>query len=67
MTPLHISTWVAIRWRELRDRLIDDRGDSPVSTAIIVAIIAAAAVAVATAVALAANNWTAEIPEVGAE
>jgi hypothetical protein len=65
MTPLHISTWVAIRWRELRDRLTGDRGDSPVSTAIIVALIAAAAVAVAVAVAAAAASWTEEIPEVG--
>jgi hypothetical protein len=67
MTPLHISTWVAIRWHDLRHRLTGDRGDSPVSTAIIVAIIAAAAFAVATAVALAATNWTAEIPQVGEE
>lgn len=48
----------------LRAAAADDRGDSPVSTAIIVAILAVAAVAVATAIAVAANGWLTRIPPV---
>ena len=39
-----------------------DRGDSPVSTAIIVAVLAVAALAVATAIATIANGWLSDIP-----
>ncbi len=56
------SIWVVTRWRTLRTPAERDRGDSPVSTAVIVAIIAAGAVAVATAVIVVANDWSAAIP-----
>jgi hypothetical protein len=48
----------------LRAAVDDDRGDSPVSTAIIVALLAVAAVAVATAITAAANGWLGKIPKV---
>jgi hypothetical protein len=42
-----------------------DRGDSPVSTAIIVAVLAVAALAIATAIAAIANGWLTRIPQNG--
>jgi CHASE2 domain-containing sensor protein len=49
----------------LRSVAKGDRGDSPVSTAIIVAVLAVAALAVATAIAAIANGWLDLIPENG--
>jgi hypothetical protein len=63
MTSLHhLPQWLAARWHTINSVHERDRGESPVSTAVIVAILAAAAVAVATAIALIATNWTATIP-----
>ncbi|BBH67110.1 hypothetical protein ACTI_37950 [Actinoplanes sp. OR16] len=56
-------TAVAARWGALTDPAERERGDSPVSTAIIVALVAAAALAVATLIATIANNWAARIPQ----
>ncbi|WP_328384198.1 hypothetical protein OHQ88_33900 (plasmid) [Micromonospora zamorensis] len=53
---------VTARLQEIRHPDTADRGDSPVSTAVIVALLAAAAVAVATAITAAANGWVARIP-----
>ncbi len=59
----HLPQWLAARWHTLHTPGERDRGESPVSTAVIVAILAAAAVAVATAIALVASNWAASIPD----
>jgi hypothetical protein len=50
--------------QHLRQRIADadDRGEGPVSTAIMVALIAAVAVAVGGVILLVANGWTARIP-----
>ncbi len=53
---------VAARWAQLTDPENNDRGDSPVSTAIIVALVAAAAVAVMAVITAAATGWAAKIP-----
>lgn len=53
---------VAARWAELNDPQENERGDSPVSTAIIVALLAAAAVAIAAVITAAATGWAAKIP-----
>lgn len=49
----------------LRDRLATaerDRGEGPVSTAIMVALIAGVAVVVGTLIVTVANNWAGKIP-----
>lgn len=56
-------TAVATRLHEIKERAADDRGDSPVSTAIIVAVLATAAVAIAGVIAAAASSWAAKIPK----
>jgi hypothetical protein len=52
----------AARWAELADPKENERGDSPVSTAIIVALLAAAAVAIAAVITAAATGWADKIP-----
>lgn len=58
-----LSAWLVARWHVLNSPAERDRGDSPVSTAVIVAILAAGAVVVATAVIAIANGWVDLIPE----
>jgi hypothetical protein len=53
---------VGARWAELTDPQESERGDSPVSTAIIVALLAAAAVAIMAVITAAATGWAAKIP-----
>ncbi len=55
--------WLVARWQTLRTPAERDRGDSPVSTAVIVAIIAAGAIVVATAIITVANGWSESIPK----
>ncbi len=55
--------WLVARWLSLRALAREDRGDSPVSTAVIVAIIAAGAIVVASAVIAAARGWVDIIPK----
>jgi uncharacterized membrane protein len=50
------------RVRQLRAVGRDDRGEGPVSTAIMVALIAAAALLVAGLITVAATNWANRIP-----
>jgi hypothetical protein len=57
-----LPAWLPARWHALATAAKPDRGDSPVSTAVIVAIIAAGAVVVATAIVAVANGWVALIP-----
>jgi len=59
---LRMPTLLAARLQTMLTTAERDRGDSPVSTAVIVAIIAAGAVAVATAIIAVANGWVALIP-----
>ncbi|HLT11603.1 MAG TPA: hypothetical protein VK028_12525 [Micromonosporaceae bacterium] len=47
----------------IRQRLVDDRGDNPVSTAIIVSVIAVAALAVAAAIKAATDSYIEDIPQ----
>ncbi len=54
--------WLAARRHTLLAVAERDRGDSPVSTAVIVAIIAAGAVIVATAIIGVARGWVSNIP-----
>jgi len=54
--------WLAARWHTLNTPGERDRGDSPVSTAVIVAIVAAGAAAVAVTVIAVANGWVDIIP-----
>lgn len=64
MTRLRdLPALLVTRWYQFRGRSGPDRGDSPVSTAILVAAIAAAALVVAGAITLAVDNFTAEIPD----
>lgn len=56
-------TWLVARWHTLHAPGERNRGDSPVSTAVIVAIIAAGAVVVASAVIAVANGWANAIPK----
>lgn len=58
-----LPAWLVVRWHTLRTPAERDRGESPVSTAVIVAIIAAGAVVVATAIIAVANGWVDMIPE----
>lgn len=60
-----IAFYVALstRWTELNDPQERDRGDSPVSTAIIVALVAALAVAVMAIITAAATGWANKIPK----
>ena len=53
---------VAARWSQLSDPQVSDRGDSPVSTAIITALLAALAVAVLAVITAAATGWVGKIP-----
>jgi cytochrome b len=60
----HLTRFTAtlmVAYMSMTDRLRSvakgDRGDSPVSTAIIVAVLAAAAVLVTTAILAVTNNW----------
>lgn len=55
-------TLLRIRLAELAAPDQADRGDSPVPTAVIVAIIAAGAIVVAGAIIAAATAWTDQIP-----
>jgi hypothetical protein len=56
------GAWLSSRWATIKEASRSDRGDSPVSTAVIVAIIAAGAVVVAGAIIAIANGWVAQIP-----
>ena len=57
-----LTAAIAVRWAELTDDQVADRGDSPVSTAVIVAIIAAGAIIVAGGIITVANGWVDLIP-----
>lgn len=60
-----LNAYVAVvaRLSQLRARAADDRGDSPVSTAVIVAGLAAAAVGIVVAITKVADSWAAKIPK----
>lgn len=60
---LRLPVWLVAQWRILMTPAERDRGDSPVSTAVITAIIAAGAIVVATAIIAVANGWVDIIPE----
>jgi hypothetical protein len=62
-----VAAYLAANWTAITDPAERDRGDSPVSTAVIVAIVAAGAVAVATAVIAVATGWVNIIPKAGAK
>ena len=49
--------------QRLRQRIADDRGEGPVSTAIMVALIAAVAVMVGGVILVVARGWTNKIPQ----
>ncbi|GIJ12237.1 hypothetical protein ACFFMR_14325 [Micromonospora andamanensis] len=53
------------RWQDIIDPQQRERGDSPISTAIITAIIAGLAVTIAGLIVAAANGWVALIPQAG--
>jgi len=53
------------RWHEMRDPHERERGDSPISTAIITAIIAGLAVTVAGLIVAAATGWVDLLPQAG--
>ena len=65
MTHLSRLTFVLVTTLidRARSAARDDRGDSPVSTAVIVTLLALAAVGVAAAIKLAADGWTSKIPK----
>jgi hypothetical protein len=64
----HVAVTVRLAERKLMQQIshrvdtTDDRGEGPVSTAIMVALIAAVAVTVGGVILLVANGWTARIP-----
>jgi len=58
----NLSQWLRARLATLRAVENRDRGDSPVSTAVIVAIIAAGAIIIATAIIAVAQGWVDLIP-----
>jgi hypothetical protein len=60
---LTVYTAVVARWAAMTDPAERERGDNPVSTAIIVAVVATAAVAVGLAITNAVTGWTAKIPQ----
>ncbi|GGM23812.1 hypothetical protein ACFFX1_10350 [Dactylosporangium sucinum] len=66
LTPfVVVASYLVARWQELTDPAERDRGDSPVSTAVIVAILAVGAVAIAGAIVAVAQGWVDLIPEAG--
>jgi hypothetical protein len=64
-TASRLATLLWIRFLHVITGPDRDRGDSPVSTAVIVAIIAAGAVVIATAIIAVARGWVAIIPTAG--
>lgn len=60
-----LAMTITVMAHRARSTATGDRGDSPVSTAIIVAVLAVAALAVATAIAAIANGWLTDIPQNG--
>jgi hypothetical protein len=53
---------VTARWAQLTDKNNSDRGEGPVSTAVVIAVAAAAAVALGVIIMAAVNNWGSKIP-----
>lgn len=54
---------VAARWAQLTDKRNSDRGEGPVSTAVVIAVAAAAAVALGVIILAAVNTWGDKIPK----
>lgn len=61
-----LSTWTALRLRMIRTDVRTDRGEGPVTTAIIVTLLAILAVVVAGVIATVAGDWTGRLEDVEA-
>ena len=53
---------VTARWAQITDENNSDRGEGPVSTAVVIAVAAAAAVVLGAIILAAVKNWGSKIP-----
>ncbi|GLW34481.1 hypothetical protein [Actinoplanes regularis] len=56
-------TEAVTRWAQLTDERSRDRGEGPVSNAVVIAVAAAGAVLLGTIITAAVNTWGAKIPK----